>query len=143
MGIACAVNRYSGHRQSGSSPRAGSKCPRPGGGVGLDIAEDPCRDCRGEENRVDERSWDEVKTPPYLGDGDVAASSSLSAVTLAFLRGDGLSHGGWWWYGFKRHHAKGLKATHYIISAQCSLSHPHFNKSSTTCFGRLAGPSPF
>ena len=103
MGIACAVNRNGGHCQNGSSPRAGSEHPHPCGGVGLDMAEDPCGDGRGEENRVDERFRDEMKTPLYLRDGDVAASSTLSAVTLAFLRGDGLSHGGWWWYRFKRH----------------------------------------
>ena len=104
MGVACAVNRNSGHCQSGgSSPGAGSECPHPCGGVGLDMAEDPCGNGRGEENCVYESFRDEMKMPPYLRDGDVAALSSLSAVTLAFLRGDGLSHGGWWWYRFKRH----------------------------------------
>ena len=66
-----------------------------------DVAKNPNWDSRGEENRVDKSFGDEVKPFPYLRDGDVTAASRLPAVALASRGGDGLSHGGWWWYRFK------------------------------------------
>ena len=87
VGVTCAVNGDGGYSQSSASPQASSECPCPGGRVSLEMAEDPCRDSGWEENRVDKRFRDEVKSPPYLGDGDVTATSRLLAVTLAFWGG--------------------------------------------------------
>ena len=84
VGITGAMYRDGGHSQSDASPRASSECSGPGGGVSLDMAENPSWDSWGEENHVDESFGDEVKPFPYLRDGDVAAASHLPAVALAF-----------------------------------------------------------
>ena len=101
----------SGDSQSSASPGASSERPRPGGGVSLDVAEDPCWDSQGEENRVDKSSGDEVEAFPDLRDGDVAAASRLPAVAMAPQGRGRLSHGGWWWYRVKRHFQKTLLET--------------------------------
>ena len=109
--------RDSGYSQSSASPRASSECPHPGGGMSLDVTENPCRDSRGEEHRVNKSFGDEVKTLPYLRDGDVTAASCLPAVALAFRGGSGLSHGGRWWYRFKRYSVPS-------VSSMWSSCHP-------------------
>ena len=87
VSIAPAIYRDGGYSQSGASPRASSERPRPGGGVSLDVTENPSWDSRGEENHVDESFGDEVNLFPYLRDGDVAAVSHLPAVALTFRGG--------------------------------------------------------
>ena len=103
MGITHTMDRDSGHSQSSASPGASSEHPCPGERVGLDVMENPYWDSRWKEHCVDKSLGDEMKVLPYLRDGDVTAASCLPAVALAFGWGGGLSHGGWWWYRFKRH----------------------------------------
>ena len=88
VSIACAMYGDSGYSQSSASPRASSECPHPDGGMSLDVTENPCRNSRGEEHRVNKSFGDEVKMLSYLRDGDVTAASCLPAG-VDFPMGEG------------------------------------------------------
>ena len=80
--IAGAVNGDRGDCQSSASPGASSESPGPRGGMGLEVAADPCRDRRGEEYSVNEQLWNVVEAASNLRDGYVTHPCGILAVAM-------------------------------------------------------------
>ena len=93
VSITRAVDGHCGHCQGSASPRASTKLPHPCLGVSLEVADDPCRDRWGEEDRVDVRLRNIVEVTSYLQDRNVAAPCCTAAVTVVLGGGVTFSRG--------------------------------------------------